>query len=155
MTILRKGERIGKQGAIRLACSAVIFDAARQRVLLTRRSDNGLWCLPGGAVDPGETVAETCEREVCEETGLQVRVGRLVGIYSNPHYLVEYPDGHKVQIVALNFEAEVTGGELGLSDETTAVDYYTREEMEHLDIMEHQRERIADAFLAAPGPFIR
>jgi ADP-ribose pyrophosphatase YjhB (NUDIX family) len=104
------GERIGKQGKIRLGCSAAILDEYG-RILLTRRADNGQWCLPGGGMEAGESAAEACEREVLEETGLSVCVKRLVGIYSHSDQLVIYPDGGRFQIVALHFEAEITGGE--------------------------------------------
>ena len=89
------GDRIGKSAILTPSCAAVIFDPARQRVLLTRRSDNGQWCLPGGAMDPGESVAECCAREVLEETKLVVRVGKLVGVYSSPHFIMEYADGNR------------------------------------------------------------
>lgn len=155
MTKLLTGERIGKLGQIRLGCSATIFDPTRQKVLLTQRSDNGQWCLPSGGVDPGESVTETCVREVWEETGLHVRVIRLIGVYSNPHRLVEYPDGNRKQIVALNFEVEVTGGELGLSDETSAYGFFSLEEMAGLEIMTNQVERIEDVFREQREAYIR
>ena len=71
MTQILYGERIGKQGKIRLGCSAAIFDE-HGRILLTRRADNGQWCLPGGGMESGESAAEACEREVLEETGLSL-----------------------------------------------------------------------------------
>ena len=74
MSTLRFGNRIGKQGVLRPGASALIFDQAREKVLLTRREDNGRWCLPGGGMDSGESAAEACAREVLEETGLQVLV---------------------------------------------------------------------------------
>jgi ADP-ribose pyrophosphatase YjhB (NUDIX family) len=154
MTKVIHGERIGKEGKIRLGCSAVIFDESRQKVLLTKRSDNGLWCVPGGQVEPGESVAEACEREVYEETGLEVRVIRLVGVYSNPNHLVIYPDGNKVQIVVLNFEAEITGGKLGLSNETTEVGFFTLEEMGPLKFLGRHKDRILDTIAAQQEAFI-
>jgi len=54
------GDRIAKQGKIRLGCSAAIFDV-QGRVLLTKRTDNGQWCLPSGGVEPGESVAEATQ----------------------------------------------------------------------------------------------
>jgi len=63
MTQVLYGERISRQGKIRLGCSAAIFDE-QGRIFLTRRTDNGQWCLPGGGMDAGESVAEACEREV-------------------------------------------------------------------------------------------
>jgi 8-oxo-dGTP pyrophosphatase MutT (NUDIX family) len=132
------GPRLGREGQLRLGCSAVLFDEARQKVLLTQRTDNGRWCLPGGAMESGESAAEACEREVWEETGLKVRVKRLLGVYSNPDQLVIYPDGNKAFFVVLNFEVEIISGELGLSNETTAFGYYTLDQ--HLS-------RVEDALL--------
>ena len=150
MSTLRFGERIGKEGVLRPGASALIFDEARERVLLTRREDNGRWCLPGGGMDPGESVAEACVREVLEETGLEVRVTKLVGIYTTPDLFIEYPDGNKIQPVAFSFEVEITGGELGLSDETTGFGWYTVAEMETMDTMEHHVQRVRDGVKNRP-----
>ena len=140
------GERISKEGELRLGCSAIIFDPTREKVLLTQRTDNGQWCLPSGRVEAGESVAEACVREVFEETGLIARVTRLVGIYSDPDKLVVYPDGNKAHIVALSFEAEIIGGELGGSDETTDWGYYSKKQMEEeLDMLPGHMERIKDS----------
>src|SRR5512138_489020 len=154
MTQVLYGPRLGKQGKLRLGCSAAIFDEQR-RILLTRRADNGQWCLPGGGLESGESAAEACEREVFEETGLRVRVKRLVGVYSHPDQLVIYPDGNKAFIVALHFEAEVTGGELGLSDETTDFGYFTPEEVESLELIGRHRERIIDTLGNYPEALIK
>ncbi len=149
------GERIAKQAKLRLGCSATIFDSSRQKILLTKRTDNGLWCLPGGGVDAGESVSEACEREVLEETGLIVKVKKLIGVYSDPHRIVEYADGNRFQIVALNFEAEIFGGELIISDETTAVDFFDQKQMKDLEIMEPHKVRLEDVWAFAKEPFIR
>ena len=53
-----------------------------QNLLLMRRSDNGYWGLPGGFVELGESVTEATRREVFEETGWEVAVGALIGVYS-------------------------------------------------------------------------
>ena len=149
------GPRLSREGKIRLGCTAVIFDKDREKVLLTRRTDNGLWCLPGGALDPGESAAEACVREVEEETGLQVRVKRLVGVYSDPNQLVVYPDGNKVQVVALNFEVELLGGELGLSDETTDAGYFSLAEMGSMPMVVPHVRRIEDALADQAEAFIK
>lgn len=155
MAQVLKGERIGKTAHIRTGCSAVIFDKRRERILLTRRTDNGRWCLPGGAMDAGESVEETCIREVWEETGLQVRVIRLIGVYSSPNLVIAYADGNRWQIISLSFEAEVIGGELGLSDETVEFGYFTPSDIETMDIMEHHLPRIADALTGKEQAFVR
>ena len=154
MTQIIYGERIAKQGKIRLGCSAAIFDE-QGRVLLTKRKDNGQWCLPSGGVEPGESVAEGCEREVFEETGLSVKVKRLVGVYSHSDQLVIYPDENKVQIVALHFQAEVVGGKLGLSDETTDFGYFTLDEIKVLDVAFRHKDRIMDTLANQKEAFIR
>ena len=155
MTEVIRGDRIGKLGVLRVGCSATIFHPDKQRVLLTRRSDNGVWCLPGGGMDPGESAAEACAREVLEETGLVVNVGRLIGVYTSPNLLVEYADGNRIQPVALNFAAEPIGGELGISDETTDVGYFSMEDMKSMDVWAHHIERINDAMAGAESAFVR
>jgi 8-oxo-dGTP pyrophosphatase MutT (NUDIX family) len=154
-TRILQGERIGRLGQIRPGSAAVIFDERREKVLLTQRSDNGQWCLPGGGLDPGESAAENCVREVREETGLEVRVCRLIGIYTSPHYLIEYPDGKQVQIAAFCFECEITGGALGLSNETLAYGYFSEEEIAALDLIATHRQRIQDAFIYQEPAYIR
>ena len=155
MAKLIYGDHIGRTARLSIGCSALIYDVSRERILLTRRTDNGQWCLPGGAMEAGESLAETCIREVREETGLEVQVIRLIGVYSTPHQIVAYADGNQKQTVSHSFEAEVIGGELTLSDETTEYGYFTPEEIVHLDLMEHHRERIADALSNQLVTFIR
>ena len=155
MSVMRFGDRIGKEGEFRPGASALIFDEARERILMTQREDNSRWCLPGGGMDPGESAAETCVREVLEETGLEVRVTKLVGIYTTPDLLIEFPDGNKIQPVAFSFEVEITGGELSLSNETIAFGWYTVAEIEAMDTMEHHITRIHDALKNVPEAVYR
>ena len=117
------------------------------RVLLARRAGEpfrGMWTLPAGFINGGEDPAEAAARECLEETGLSVRVKRLVGVYSHPDQLVVYPDGNKAHIVALHFEAEIIGGEPGLSNETTDFGYFDLEEIQGMDFLGRHRERIFD-----------
>ena len=107
-----EGNRIGKLGAPAVICCAVIFDPTGSKVLITRRTDNGCWCLPGGRMEPGESAEEACIREVKEETGLDVRVDKLIGIYTSPNRLLKYADGNRFQEVVLSFGVVPTGGTL-------------------------------------------
>ena len=149
------GDRIGKRGVLRVGASSIIFDESREKILLTKRTDNGRWCLPGGGMDPGESVEEACIREAYEETGLRVKVTRLVGVYMSPDLVIEYADGNIFHPVSLSFEVEITGGELGLSDETTEVGYFTIEDVKTMDLMDHHRARIQDALQNVESTFIR
>jgi ADP-ribose pyrophosphatase YjhB (NUDIX family) len=155
MTQVLYGDRLGKEGRLRTGCSAVIFNETRTKVLLTRRMDNGLWCVPGGGMESGESAAEACIREVWEETGLNVRVKRLIGVYSNPNQLVVYADGNKAQMVVMSFEVEVMSGELGLSNETTEAGFFSVEEMETMPMHGKHKERVEDALLGLTEALIK
>lgn len=115
-------------------------------MLLTRRDDDGQWCVPGGYMEPGESVTEACAREVLEETGLQVEIKRLIGVYTTPHRLLTYPDGNRWQIVVLHFEAMPIGGELRTSAETTELRFFTPAEAKCLPMNELDWRRVADGF---------
>jgi ADP-ribose pyrophosphatase YjhB (NUDIX family) len=140
--------------AIRPSVSAVILRAGR--LLLQQRADSGQWGLPGGSVEIGETVTTAVTREVWEETGFEVRVGRLIGVYSDPHFqIVRYPDGRVWHYVNLCFAAEVTGGEARLAPgETLAVDWFPPDALPASLVSLHRR-RIEDALTDRPVPFIR
>jgi 8-oxo-dGTP pyrophosphatase MutT (NUDIX family) len=155
MTHVLYGDRIGQEGELRIGSCAVIFDDKREKVLLTRRADNGLWCLPGGKMEPGESVEECCRREVVEETGLEVQLMRLVAIYSNRDQLVVYKDGAKVQFVILSFEAQIAGGMLWLSNETTDAGFFSFAEMEMMEIHDRHKDRVFDALQNHPIPLVR
>ncbi len=149
------GHRIGKNGTIRVGCSAVIFDQHRKKILLTRREDNSQWCLPSGGMEPGESASEACIREVEEETGLQVAIKCLIGVYTTPHELIVYRDGNKIQLVALCFEAEIVAGELRLSCETTEYGFFSYQEIRELDLLLNHAQRIKDAYSGKMTTFIR
>ena len=80
-----------------------------------------------------------------EETGLDVEIVRLVGVYSDPHRVLCYDDGNRFHLVALSFEARVTGGSLTTSDETSEFLWCPPGAIADLDLMEHHVERIDDA----------
>jgi 8-oxo-dGTP pyrophosphatase MutT (NUDIX family) len=155
MARLEYGDRIGKHAQLRVGCSALIFDDTGKKILLTRRTDNGEWCLPGGGLDAGESAEETCMREVWEETGLTVEVVRLIGIYTTPHRVTVYQDGNRIQYISFSFEARIVAGEPGLSDEVTEVSFFAVDEIADLDLMEHHRIRIDDAVANQAAAFIR
>jgi 8-oxo-dGTP pyrophosphatase MutT (NUDIX family) len=140
---------------VQAGVSAVIFNA-RGEVLLEKRSDNGFWGLPGGAVDVGESVEQTTIREVWEETGLRVAVKRLVGVYSDPrrHGVSSYPDGNVVQFVALCFECVTESGELSISDESTDIGYFPPDDLPE-NTLPANRIRIGDALEQSVQAFIR
>jgi ADP-ribose pyrophosphatase YjhB (NUDIX family) len=92
---------------ISLSVSAVVWrEPGSRELLLMKRSDNGHWGIPGGHVEPGESVTEATQREVVEETGYQIEVGRLIGVYSDPaRQVIAYAPDRRVHTVNLCFEA--------------------------------------------------
>lgn len=157
MTTLRSGPRLAQEASrVALGCSAAVLDARESKILLCRRSDNSLWGLPGGHVEPGETVAEACQREVEEETGLQVHPSRIIGVYSSPDFLVEYPDGNTFHVIAVHFAAEPIGGYLRQSAETQALRYFSLAEASQLDeLFQFHRQRVLDSFDSTAPPKVR
>jgi ADP-ribose pyrophosphatase YjhB (NUDIX family) len=143
--------------SVRLSVSAVVRrEAGAEQLLLMQRSDNGLWGLPGGYVEPGESVRDAVVREVGEETGARVSVGRLVGVYSEPsHQVISYPDGARVQAVNLCFEAvEVGRGEPTTPEETLDTDYFGFEALPEAMVPIHHM-RIEDARQGGPDSCVR
>jgi mutator protein MutT len=84
----------------------------RGEILLMQRSDGGTWDLPGGAVEPGETPSEALRREVQEETGLDVRILGVAGVFGGAAFRHTYPDGQRVEAFGVSFDCEITGGQL-------------------------------------------
>ncbi|MBN1890779.1 MAG: NUDIX domain-containing protein [Thermoflexales bacterium] len=94
------------------SAAACIRDAEGRILLLQRGDGDNLWGFPGGAMEPGEQIADTVVREVREETGLEVEPGALIGVYSAPEYAFAYPNGDQVQPVTVFFECRLVGGKL-------------------------------------------
>ncbi|MEU5871429.1 NUDIX domain-containing protein [Glycomyces sp. NPDC047369] len=124
------------------------------RVLLIQRSDNGDWALPGGGHDLGERIAETAIREAKEETGLDVEVTGIVGLYTDPGHLIEYGDGEVRQQFSIAFRARVTGGGITVSSESTQVAWIGVEELDRLPINPSMRLRIAHGLADRSEPYI-
>jgi len=136
------------------AASAVVIDD-RGRVLLGKRADNGLWTIPGGAMDPGETIAATAIRETKEETGIDVEVTRLVGIYSDPNHVIAYADGEVRQQFSVCFACRPTGGDLHAQrSEVTDVGWFTPDEIQNMDVHPSIRLRIAHCLEERAEPYL-
>lgn len=103
-----------------LTVDAVITDPERGVALIRRKNPPcaGRWALPGGFVEVGEECEAACLREIREETGLEVSVVKLVGVYSRPD---RDPRGHTVSVV---FLCRVRGGELEGADDASAAAWF-------------------------------
>src|SRR5712691_2056109 len=132
---------LGSRG-FRIGVYALVFDG--EHVLLAHRRDIDWWNLPGGGVERGETVDEAIVREVREETGLEVKVERLVGVYSKP----------QKQELVLTFRCAVIGGTLCETEESRECRYFLPSALPANTLPKHRR-RIEDALLNRPEAVIR
>lgn len=120
-------------------------------VLLIERTDNGRWSMPGGAMDPGETLTGCAVRETKEEAGVDVEVVDLVGIWTSPGHRIEYTsDGEVRQEFTVVYRARYVAGDLTPSSESRRVQWVDRGAVEQLPMDRSQRERIAWALSGQP-----
>lgn len=120
-------------GRFTIGAFGIVFDGDR-RVLLCHRRDIDLWNLPGGGVEAGEAPWETVVREVRDETGLEITVQRLQGIYTKP----------QTDDVVFSFVCAIIGGAVMLNDEADRIAWFAAEEIP-LNTSPKQRERVHDA----------
>lgn len=124
---------------------AVIDDG---KVLLTKREDFEVWCLPGGGVEEGESLAEAGIREAKEETGLDVELTRLVGVYSRM-------GGGMHDVHAVLYTAKPAGGKLKTQpNETIEIAYFPFDQLPDELLFGHKK-RISDAINHINGVSVR
>lgn len=104
-------QKVGHQKLIVPGVCAIITDD-QGRVLLEHRRDFNVWGLPAGSCELGESVFQTLQREVGEETGLQVQEAKLMGLYTDPRLDVTYPNGDQIQLFAATFHVTRWSGHL-------------------------------------------
>jgi len=121
--------------------TAVVTDE-QDRILLVKRRDNDLWALPGGGMDLGESIVETAVREVKEETGLDVEVTGLIGVYTNPRHVMAYTDGEVRQQFSLCFTTRLVGGQLQVDSESTDIAWTPLQDIESVNMHPSMRLRI-------------
>ena len=117
----------------RIPCAGAVVRDEVGRLLLIRRGNppgRGLWSLPGGRVEAGETPAAAAAREVLEETGLRVEVGPLLGVFD----LGEFR--------AHDFAATVIGGELRAGDDASDVRWCNEADLDLLSLSDGLREAL-------------
>jgi len=124
------------------------------RILMVHKTDNDLWALPGGGMDLGESIADAVVREVKEETGIDVAVTGLVGMYTNPKHIMAYDDGEVRQQFSVCFTTRLLGGELRTSTETSEVQFVERARLNELNVHPSMRLRIQHYLDARPTPYI-
>ncbi|WP_024822695.1 MULTISPECIES: HAD-IIA family hydrolase [Aminobacterium] len=135
--------------------AGIVFDD-QGRVLLMRRADNELWGIPSGHVEPAERVDQAIVREILEETGLRVRVKRLIGVYSDPFsQIICYPNKCTSHFITICFECELIGGHIKRRGvETLDVNFFSPQELPS-DLMPMHPQWLKDALIKSRNSFIR
>ena len=114
---------VGHRPLLMVGAAVLILDE-QERLLLLKRSDNGCWGPPGGAVEPGEVVETAARREVREETGLELGELELFGVFSGPELFYRYPSGDEVHNVTIAYWARLDAGQVQLNEEHTAWNWF-------------------------------
>ena len=121
------------------------------RILLVKNSYRGIWEYPGGQVEVGENLIEALQREIREESGIEVVVGELFCVSSNTRKYAGYYGVKEIPTkVMLDFICHPTGGTERTSDETSDVGWFTPEEAQAMIAAPALLERF-QAFLAYQG----
>jgi 8-oxo-dGTP pyrophosphatase MutT (NUDIX family) len=112
------------------------------RVLLIRRSDNGRWALPAGAMELGESITDCGIRELYEETGLRAAALTPYALYTGPAYTFTNLYTHTYQLFMVSFRVDGWAGELRrVTDETTDARFHGPDELPGSPVI---RETLAD-----------
>ena len=129
--------KVGHEKIILTYAGGCIFND-KGETLLQRRGDNNKWGFSGGAIELGETPEEAAVREAREETGLDVEVDRLIGIYTDSNLM--YPNGDQAHSIMIAYELKPVGGELYCDKgETLELKYFSREEKPELCCPQHEQ----------------
>lgn len=124
-------------------------------VLMIHRTDNDKWALPGGGHDVGEFISDTVVREVREETGYDVAVETITGIYTDPGHVMAYDDGEVRQQFSIAFRCRLLGGAARTSSESSEVRWVPPADLAGLPLHPSMRLRIEHGLdLSRAHPFI-
>lgn len=133
----------------------VVIENDNGEILFIRRSDNGNWAVPGGAIDLGESMSDAAVRETQEETGIDCEVVGLVGIYTDPKHIILYTsNGEARQEFSIVLRARMTGGRPTPSSESTEVRWFAAREVADLQMDGSMRRRIDHYLEGAPSPYL-
>ena len=124
-------------------------------ILMIRRSDNGNWAVPGGAIDLGESMAQAAVRETREETGIECRVTGLVGIYTDPRHVILYTsNGEARQEFSIVLTAVPVGGQPTPSDESSEVRWVPRDDLAGYQVDRSMRLRLDHYLAGGSSPYL-
>jgi ADP-ribose pyrophosphatase YjhB (NUDIX family) len=132
----------------------VVVVNGEDSILMIRRTDNGNWAVPGGAIDLGESVAQAAVRETLEESGIECEITGIAGIYSDPRHVILYTSNDEArQEFSIVLTARAVGGQPTPSSESSDVRWVLISEVLACRMDRSMRIRIND-FLTRTPPVI-
>lgn len=139
-------KKVGKDKIILNFTCGILSQSGK--ILLQKRADKGTWGLPGGAIELGESSVEALVREFYEETGITVRVHKLLNVYTK--YSDSYPNGDEAQVITILYlvkpENTVSNNSF-VSDETLDLEFFDVSDIKNIAIVNQQhRDMILDFF---------
>lgn len=134
--------------------ASVLVRNSAGEILLLRRPDSGRWTIPTGGLQKNETLTQCAIRECREETGLDIEITALIGVFSDPRHVSAYPDGEVRQPVNACFSARPIAGTLTTTEEAAEVAWVPPARLDDYDIHPSIQRRIAHGLTASPVPHV-
>jgi 8-oxo-dGTP pyrophosphatase MutT (NUDIX family) len=133
--------------------SLLIHDPAGRILLCKPAGHNDGWHDVGGAIDPGESPAETAVREAHEELGVVVRLGRLLGAFGGPDCVVTYPNEDVVAYVTICYEAFIVSGDPEPDgEELSEIGWFSRSDLLTIPLARFARAILTETGYLPPPP---
>lgn len=132
---------VGHRPLAATAAMCIIYDETNRTILFEKRTDNGTWCVPGGALELGETIEEGLAREVKEETNLDFTDPEFFTVKANVH--MKYPNGDEVYYTDIVYIIKKFTGELKHDSESSELKWFPVDDLPD-GIIETQIEYITD-----------
>lgn len=127
--IMELRKKVGTSPVIMVG-ACVIVVSPEQKILFQLRKDNGCWGLPGGSMEPGESLEQVAVRELFEETGLAGVKLSLLQVFSGKDMYYQYPHGDEVYNVVAAFICNTYSGQLLKEEnEVAALQFFSLDEL--------------------------
>ena len=147
-------KKVGKDKIILNFTCGILSQSGK--ILLQKRADKGTWGLPGGALELGESALEALVREFYEETGVEVRVEKLLNVYTK--YSDSYPNGDEAQVLTIlylvSFETSISIN-FFTSDETLELGFFDHSDIQNIAIVNQQHQDMINDFFENKFPIDR
>ncbi|MEX2504455.1 MAG: NUDIX domain-containing protein [Egicoccus sp.] len=153
---------VGTHRLLLPSVGTAVFDQETKLLLVRHADGTHRWGLPGGAVEPGEHPADAAVREVHEETGLEVEITGLGGVFGGPDAEIHYDNGDRTAYVSTIFVARPRTGTPGdaldlAHDEVHDAAWFELDDLDAIDLPDHARQMVSAAIAVhrdgAPAQF--